>query len=140
MIFSYCNDCVIAIIYHFEIFIVIYCKKNWYQVIAMIFQFKLLQQIFVPPLYYTILFGTTIILHYTFWYHHYTIPPLDYTSFIFCLVWWELIKRHLKFKKNHYNKFGNTTICTIFITWANCYKSCRNYLGIKLFETLITLL
>ena len=140
MIFSYCNDCFIAIIYHFEIFIVIYCKKNWYQVIAMIFQFKLLQQIF----------GTTIILHYTFWYHYYNtlyflVPPLYYTiiilyffHFLSCMV--GIDKRHLKFKKNHYNKFGDTTICTIFVAWANCDKSCRNYLGIKLFETLITLL
>ena len=50
-----------------------------------------------------------------------------------------MVKRQLKFEKNHYNKFGDTTICTIFVTLESCDKSYRNYLGSKLFETLITL-
>ena len=37
MISNYCNDIFIAIKYHFEIFIVIDCKNNRYQVIAMIY-------------------------------------------------------------------------------------------------------
>ena len=44
LILNYCNDIFIAIKYHFEIFVGINCKNNWYQDIATISSFfKLLQ-------------------------------------------------------------------------------------------------
>ena len=50
MILSYYNDIFIAISYQFEIFVVIDCKNNWYQVIKLLqwfFHFKLLQKNFL---------------------------------------------------------------------------------------------